>query len=95
MTLQINPLSAAQSALIYLKNSGGLWDACGHGFEKWGALIRDTQGSSVRKKKAVIACVRLPFIDLWRLFTGRATLSDLGFRGAPAAAEAIAPEPAG
>ena len=31
---------------------------------------------------------------LWRLFTGRATLADLGFRGPPAAAEAIVPEPA-
>ncbi len=61
------------------------WEPGWHGFAKWGAIIRDTHGSTVRKKKAVIACVRLLFIDLWRLFTGRATLADLGFRGAPAA----------
>jgi len=59
------------------------WEPRWHGFAKWGAVIRETHGSSVRKKKAVIACVRLLFIDLWRLFTGRATLADLGFRGAP------------
>lgn len=43
----------------------------------------------MRKKKAVIACVRLLFIDLWRLFTGRATLADLadlGFTGPPTTA---------
>ena len=50
-------------------------------------MLRATHGSSVRKKKAVIACVRLLFIDLWRLFTGRATLADLGFRGPPTAGE--------
>jgi len=61
------------------------WEPGWHGFAKWGAIIRETHGSSVRKKKAVIACVRLLFIDLWRLFTGRATLPDLGFRGAPTA----------
>jgi transposase len=59
------------------------WEPGWHGFAKWGAIIREPHGSSVRKKKAVIACVRLLFIDLWRLFTGRATLADLGFRGAP------------
>ena len=58
------------------------WEPRWHGFAKWGAVIRES-GSSVRKKKAVIACVRLLFIDLWRLFTERATLADLGFRGAP------------
>jgi transposase len=62
------------------------WEPGWHGFAKWGAVIRESHGSSVRKKKAVIACVRLLFIDLWRLFTGRATLADLGFRGAPATA---------
>jgi len=61
------------------------WEPRWHGFAKWGAVIRETHGSTVRKKKAVIACVRLLFIDLWRLFTGRATLADLGFRGPPAA----------
>jgi transposase len=59
------------------------WEPGWHGFAKWGSVIR-SHGSSVRKKKAVIACVRLLFIDLWRLFTGRATLADLGFRGVPA-----------
>ena len=61
------------------------WEPGWHGFAKWGSVIRGPHGSSVRKKKAVIACVRLLFIDLWRLFTGRATLADLGFRGAPTA----------
>ena len=67
------------------------WEPGWHGFAKWGAIIRATAGSTVRKKKAVIACVRLLFIDLWRLFTGRATLADLGFRGPPTA---TAPEAA-
>ena len=58
------------------------WEPRWHAFTKWGPVIR-AHGSSVRKKKAVIACVRLLFIDLWRLFTKRATLADLGFRGAP------------
>lgn len=62
------------------------WEPRWQGFGKWGTVIRDTQGSSVRKKKAVIACVRLLFIDLWRLFTGRATLADLGFTGPPTTA---------
>ena len=62
------------------------WEPGWQGFAKWGAVIREGHGSTVRKKKAVIACVRLLFIDLWRLFTGRATLPDLGFRGAPTAA---------
>ena len=69
------------------------WEPRWHGFEKWGAIIRDTQGSSVRKKKAVIACVRLLFIDLWRLFTGRATLAVLGFTGPPAAPTPDLPTP--
>ena len=65
------------------------WEPRWHGFAKWGAVIRE-HGSTVRKKKAVIACVRLLFIDLWRLFTARATLADLGFQGAPAASEPAA-----
>ena len=69
------------------------WEPCWQGFAKWGAVLRETHGSSVRKKKAIIACVRLLFIDLWRLFTGRATLAGLGFTGPPAAA-APDPEPA-
>lgn len=56
------------------------WESGWHALAKWGPIIR-SHGSTVRKKKAVIACVRLLFIDLWRLFTGRATLADLGFRG--------------
>ena len=61
------------------------WEPRWQGFAKWGDILRDTHGNAVRRKKAVIACVRLLFIDLWRLFTGRATLADLGFRGPPAA----------
>ena len=61
------------------------WEPGWHGFRKWGAVIRETGGSSVRKKKAVIACVRLLFIDLGRLFTGRATLAALGLHGPPTA----------
>ena len=34
--------------------------------------------SSARKRKAVLACARLLMVDLWRLHTGRATLSGLG-----------------
>src|SRR4051812_208683 len=69
------------------------WEPGWHGFAKWGHVIR-SHGSSVRKKKAVIACVRLLFIDLWRLFTGRATLADLGFRGVPAQPATPATAPA-
>ena len=61
------------------------WNPGWHGFEKWGALLRDKKGSSVRKKKAVIACVRLFFIDQWRLNTGRTTLEALGLRARPMA----------
>jgi transposase len=64
------------------------WEPGWHGFAKWGRVIGEAHGSTVRKKKAVIACVRLLFIDLWRLFTGRATLAGLGFRGVPTAAAA-------
>ncbi len=69
------------------------WEPGWRGFGKWGRVINDKQAGSVRKKKAVIACVRLLFIDLWRLHTGRATLEELGFKGAttPQAAE---PQPA-
>jgi hypothetical protein len=67
-------------------NSHSIWlnfrGAGQRAFAKWGPIIQ-SHGSSVRKKKAVIACVRLLFIDLWRLFTARATLADLGFRGVP------------
>ena len=72
------------------------WEPGWRGFTKWGPVIREAHGSSVRKKKAVIACVRLLFIDLWRLFTQRVTLAQLGFRGPPASPEptAAAPTPA-
>ncbi len=66
------------------------WEPGWRGFAKWGAIIREAHGSTVRKKKAVIACVRLLFIDLWRLFTARATLADLGFQGTPSATEPTA-----
>lgn len=62
------------------------WNPGWRGFAKWGALLRDKKGSSVRKKKAVIACVRLLFIDLWRLHTGRTTLAALGLRAKAAPA---------
>lgn len=73
------------------------WEPGWQGFKKWGEVIRDKSGSSVRKKKAIIACVRLLFIDLWRLFTHRATLGDLGFKGAaikPSQEAAITEAPA-
>ena len=57
------------------------WEPRWRGFEKWGALLRDKQAGGVRRKKAAIACVRLLFIDLWRLFTGRTTYEALGLRG--------------
>lgn len=44
----------------------------------------EAHGRGLLYDKAVIACVRLLFIDLWRLFTKRATLADLGFQGPPA-----------
>jgi transposase len=59
------------------------WEPAWRGFAKWGGLLRDKQAGGVRRKKAVIACVRLLFIDLWRLFSGRATMAELGFRGGP------------
>jgi hypothetical protein len=59
------------------------WNAGWRGFAKFGPVLREKSGSSVRKKKACIACVRLLFIDLWRLHTSRATLADLGLRPKP------------
>jgi len=64
------------------------WEPGWRGFGKWGGIINDKAAGGVRKKKAVIACVRLLFIDLWRLHTGRATLAGLGFKGRPAGAAA-------
>ena len=60
------------------------WNPGWRGFAKFGGVLRDKAGSSVRKKKAVIACVRLLFIDQWRLNTGRTTLEALGFKARPA-----------
>ncbi len=68
------------------------WEPGWRGFAKWGELLRDKQAGGVRRKKAVIACVRLLFIDLWRLFTGRTTLAALGLKGRPAPAPAPAAE---
>ena len=60
------------------------WNPQWRGFAKHGDILRDKRGSSVRKKKAAIACVRLLFIDLWRLNTGRTTLAALGLKPKPA-----------
>lgn len=57
------------------------WEPRWRGFARWGEVLREKNTGGVRKKKAVIACVRLLGIDLWRLMTRRATLADLGFRG--------------
>lgn len=64
------------------------WNAGWRGFAKWGDILRDKRGSSVRKKKACIACVRLLFIDLWRLKTGRTTLAAIGLKPKPARVDA-------
>ncbi len=68
------------------------WNPAWRGFAKHGDILRDKKGSTVRKKKACIACVRLLFIDLWRLHTGRTTLAALGLQPRPARPPA-APEP--
>ena len=59
------------------------WNPTWRGFAKHGDILRDKKGSSVRKKKACIACVRLLFIDLWRLHTGRTTLEAIGLKPKP------------
>ena len=64
------------------------WNPQWHGFAKWGEILRDKRGSSVRKKKACIACVRLLFIDIWRLKTGRTTLEAIGLKPKPAKPDA-------
>jgi transposase len=65
------------------------WNPGWRGFTKHGDILRDKKGSTVRKKKACIACVRLLFIDLWRLKTGRTTLEAIGLKAktAPSSAE--------
>lgn len=57
------------------------WEPGWRGFAKWGDILRDKKAGGIRKKKAVIACVRLLGIDLWRLMTRRCTLQELGFSG--------------
>jgi transposase len=64
------------------------WNPQWRGFAKHGDILRDKKGSSVRKKKACIACVRLLFIDLWRLKTGRTTLEAIGLKPKPLRTEA-------
>lgn len=64
------------------------WNPQWRGFAKFGEILRDKRGSSVRKKKACIACVRLLFIDLWRLHTGRTTLDAIGLKPKPARLDA-------
>jgi transposase len=59
------------------------WEPGWRGFKKWGDVLTDKKAGKVSRKKAIIACVRLLMIDLWRLFTGRATLERLGFVGGP------------
>ena len=58
------------------------WNPGWRGFAKFGEVLREKTGSNVRKKKAVMACVRLLFIDLWRLHTGRTTLEAVGLQPA-------------
>ncbi len=64
------------------------WNPTWRGFAKHGDILRDKKGSSVRKKKACIACVRLLFIDIWRLKTGRTTLEAIGLKPKPVQPEA-------
>ncbi len=64
------------------------WNPTWRGFAKHGDILRDKKGSSVRKKKACIACVRLLFIDLWRLNTGRTTLEAIGLKPKPVRTDA-------
>ena len=68
------------------------WNPQWRGFAKHGDILRDKKGSSVRKKKACIACVRLLFIDLWRLKTGRTTLEAIGLKPKPVRTEATLAE---
>jgi transposase len=71
------------------------WEPGWRGFATWGAVLREKNIGGVRKKKAVIACVRLLGIDLWRLATQRATLAQLGFvQGAQNPPVAAPPEAA-
>lgn len=49
------------------------------GFVKFAAVLGpDSKAGRPARKKAITACVRLLFIDLWRLFTGQLQASDIG-----------------
>lgn len=49
------------------------------GFVKFAAILGpESKAGRPARKKAITACVRLLFIDLWRLFTGQLQASDIG-----------------
>jgi hypothetical protein len=49
------------------------------GFVKFAPILGpESQAGRPARKKAITACVRLLFIDLWRLFTGQLQASDIG-----------------
>ena len=49
------------------------------GFVKFAAILGpESKAGRPARKKAITACVRLLFIDLWRLFTGQLKASDIG-----------------
>ena len=69
-------------AVWRLKRHNGGWRS----FVKFADVFGpEAKPSSARKRKAVLACARLLMVDLWRLHTGRATLSGLGLQPAQVA----------
>lgn len=49
------------------------------GFVKFAAILGpESKAGRPARKKAITACVRLLFIDLWRLFTGQLQASAIG-----------------
>ena len=49
------------------------------GFVKFAPILGpESKAGRPARKKAITACVRLLFIDLWRLFTGQLQASDIG-----------------
>ncbi len=61
------------------------WNPRWRGFRKFPHVFGfHATARGATRKKAVVACARLLAIDLWRLQTGRATLSDLGLKPAVA-----------
>ncbi len=49
------------------------------GFVKFATILGpESKAGRPARKKAITACVRLLFIDLWRLFTGQLKASDIG-----------------